>query len=115
MEELILNHTAAFSLEELEALIAEQLPVLLDRLIRRHKEFSVIIRILRLIVALSRTYPMILLERAEILLKRLVVLLEGSHPLWLKTVVVEALHRLLTHHIFVFHLYQHYDAKGTFK
>lgn len=67
-EELLNDFANVFmSISPLLELISKNLPAMIDKLFRIRKVFPIVIRLLRIILALSRNFPEIIFEHSEVL------------------------------------------------
>jgi len=135
-DELISANAPAFSnVKSLMGLISNHLPVMIDKLFRNRKTFPVVVRLLRIILTLSRCFPEVLFDHAEvrcslpeptmlphflaptsltlqILIRRLILMVELESVVWLKALALEALHRFFSTPVFIVKLYSRFDNES---
>eukprot|EP01127_Copromyxa_protea_P021534 TRINITY_DN7426_c0_g1_i1.p1 TRINITY_DN7426_c0_g1~~TRINITY_DN7426_c0_g1_i1.p1 ORF type:complete len:1518 (+),score=255.28 TRINITY_DN7426_c0_g1_i1:646-4554(+) len=110
IEDILVNFSSFLTeIPDFFKLLRARICPLIVHVIRNKKEFPSLVRVMRICVRLTVYFPEILVEEAQTIITRLVLLLEGDYNNWVKALVLEVLFSLAKCPDLLMKLYLKYD------
>eukprot|EP01125_Pyxidicula_operculata_P001317 TRINITY_DN11210_c0_g1_i1.p1 TRINITY_DN11210_c0_g1~~TRINITY_DN11210_c0_g1_i1.p1 ORF type:complete len:1551 (-),score=285.62 TRINITY_DN11210_c0_g1_i1:70-4206(-) len=111
IESILSNYyyTLNVQVPSINSLLTDKLCPALVEIFRTKKQFTVMLRVFRIFSVLTLHYPHVVIQQADSLITRVVVMLEGDSPLWLKTLALETLKNIVSQERLLLKLYETYD------
>lgn len=98
---------------EIAEIVKAQICPLIVFILKDQRDFSAMLRVVRIILNLSRQFPDIIMEEAETIITRLILILDNSPDTqpWMKCFVLEFLQELINNTDLLIKLYNRYDIQ----